>query len=104
SPPVDRRIPLIAMILLVSAAGPASAPSPGQFQLTLTERSPLSSIKEQLRRFGWRWESIHTVKDEGDYDLASESFQVRVPKPYKAGEEGWGLLVWISPGPSGAAP
>jgi hypothetical protein len=103
---------LTPILLMLIAAAPATKPassSPtetrtGTLELTLSQRSPLSSIKEQLHRFGWRWEQIHTAKEEADYDLASESFQVRVPDSYTPGESGWGLLVWVSPAHSGNVP
>jgi pimeloyl-ACP methyl ester carboxylesterase len=34
------------------------------------------------------------------YDLAEETFEVHVPESYEPGA-GWGLLVWVSPTPSG---
>jgi len=92
-------------LLLLVAASPTSSPvQSGDVETRLSARSPESAIKEQLRRFGWRWEQIHSAKDEGDYDLSAESFQVRVPESYKPGDGGWGLLVWVSPSGSGRVP
>jgi predicted esterase len=90
-----------------SATAPTSAPTDtrtGEFSITFDHRSPVSTIKEQLRRFGWRWETMHTAKDEGDYDLSKESFDVRVPDSYKPDDQGWGVIVWVSPMESGRVP
>ena len=47
---------------------------------------------------------MHTAKDEGDYELPNESFEVRVPNTYTPADPGWGLVVWVSPMNSGAPP
>ena len=73
-----------------TAAGPVQT---GSFQLTFDERSPLSAAEEIGRRMGWN------VKDR-DYDLADETFEVYVPASY-TGQEPYGLLVWVCPGPGG---
>jgi tetratricopeptide (TPR) repeat protein len=87
-------------------AAPPEAPltnRPGSYKVAFTERSSWSARDQVLRRSG----TPREIVDKGApqallYDLAKESFQVQVP----AGEpptKGWGLFVWVSPGPFGGA-
>ena len=59
----------------------------GQFELTFKERSPLSSMQEQVRRF-------HLAALPEEYDLAKESYTVIVPDDYSK-DCAYGLLVWV---------
>src|SRR4051794_9575740 len=115
NPPVRRPSILLALTLLVPplvAAAPASRPASaaasqpvtGAFTLQFTDRSPLSAIKEQVGRFGWRMEQMRGPKDEADYELPKETFDVVVPDAYAPNDPGWGLLVWVSPGGRGSPP
>jgi hypothetical protein len=85
-------------------SAPATQPVTGAFTLQFTDRTPSSAIKEQIRRFGWRMEQMRGPKDEADYELPNETFDVVVPDAYAPGDAGWGLLVWVSPGGRGSPP
>lgn len=95
--------PFLALLLLavtVSHAAPTTRPQTGDFQIRFTERSPDSSPDKLARRAGW---SLARLKKEGtdtNYDLPTESFEVHVPEDYDSAKS-CGLLVWISPSPSG---
>ena len=79
------------------SAPPATQPQVGHFQVRFTDRSPHSEIGTQHRRH-------HIATDEKQrYELSEESFEVFVPKSYD-GERPFGLLVWVSPMPSGRLP
>jgi predicted esterase len=72
----------------------------GSYHVSYTERSPMSAVEFQARRFGWNMAQLKASEYEKDYELASESFEVHVPESYKVGEK-WGLFVWVSPGDRG---
>jgi hypothetical protein len=77
----------------------AFEPGHGHFQLTFTERSPLSTNKELCARMGWPLLDEEAAKS--DYKLAEESFEVYIPPTY-TGEKPFGLLVFVSPGGGGS--
>ena len=87
----------IALVRLSGALG--FEPGNGHFQLTFTERSPLSTNKEICARMGWSLLEEEAAKV--DYNLAQESFEVYVPPTY-TGEKPFGLLVFVSPGGGGS--
>ena len=79
------------------SAPPATQPQVEHFQVRFTDRSPHSEIGTQHRRH-------HIATDEKQrYELSEESFEVFVPESYD-GERPFGLLVWVSPMPSGRLP
>src|SRR5262245_6118778 len=55
-----------------------------------TDSAPYGSAAEITRHFGY-------AVPLPEYDLKAEKFRVLVPEGYST-DEGWGLLVWISPG------
>src|SRR5947209_3298871 len=95
--------PLLALLTLGAIGAPAAPttrPQTGQFQISFTDRSPDSAPERLARRAGW---SLAKLKKEGaeiEYDLPKESFEIYIPDSYD-GSMPYGLLVWISPSPSG---
>lgn len=87
-------------------AAPAQAPRPnrpGTYKVAFVERSPWSARDELLRRAGTPSELVASAAPQAlAYDLAKESFQVQVPDG-EPPAQGWGLFVWVSPGPFGGA-
>jgi len=87
-------------------AAPAEAPRPnrpGTYKVAFVERSPWSARDELLRRAGTPLELVVNAAPKAlAYDLAKESFQVQVPDG-EPPAPGWGLFVWVSPGPFGGA-
>jgi len=82
---------------VAQSAPPATQPQVGHFQVKFTERSPHSEIGTQHRRH-------HIATDDKQrYELSEESFEVFVPASYDA-ERPFGLLVWVSPMPTGRLP
>jgi predicted esterase len=82
---------------IAQTAPPATQPQVGRFQVQFTERSPHSEIGTQHRRH-------HIATDDKQrYELRDESYEVFVPESYD-GERPFGLLVWVSPMPSGRLP
>jgi tetratricopeptide (TPR) repeat protein len=80
---------------------PAQAQRTGALQVRFAERAPEGDIAEVAKRWGLEVAQVQQVDPAGGrYDLATESFSVFVPESYRPGE-GWGLFVWISPGPIG---
>lgn len=71
----------------------------GELTLRFTERSPHSQIEKQKIRMHWQ----KARRPMPDYQLADESFWTYVPADYD-GQKPYGLLVFISPGGSGACP
>jgi hypothetical protein len=83
---------LILSILSVAEAADATSPTTapvqtGEFNVTFTQRSPLSEYSKLLDRLG-------TTKDEAgpDYDLKDQPFVVYVPPDYD-GSTPFGLMV-----------
>jgi dienelactone hydrolase len=88
-------------------AGAAAPPEPatphrkGSFRTSFTERNPLSSMETYRDRYDQSREGmVQYDPAEGQYDLASESFEVFVPDTYSP-EKPSGLIVWVSPANSG---
>ena len=86
---------IVAVVAMVSAAAQGQQPKPiekvqgvtGRFQLTMTERSPLSNPSEILKRF-----TKKPTSADPDYDLSKEIFETFVPKT--PGDDGkYGLMV-----------
>jgi tetratricopeptide (TPR) repeat protein len=88
----------------MAAAPEAPQPNrPGTYKVAFSERSTWSARDEVLRRSGTPGEIVEKGAPQAlRYDLAKESFQVQVPDG-EAPAQGWGLFVWISPGPFGGA-
>jgi len=83
------------------AADPAveGAHRTGTYTATFTERSPLTDrARIQARLF-----RAPLTEQHPDYSLADEAFHIAVPKDYDA-DTPHGLVLWISPGHSGAPP
>jgi hypothetical protein len=89
---------LTALLPGARAADFGSA-SPGDSNVTFTERSPLSTNQEICARMGWPLLAEEAAK--GDYTLAQESFEVYVPPSY-TGDKPFGLLVFVNPGGNGS--
>ena len=87
-----------AISLLASALIYADPPKTGTFTLSFSERSPHSALAEIGKRLGPNF--APKGKNAEDYELASESFEIYVPKSY-SGKKAFGLLVFVSPGPNG---
>ena len=83
--------------MLAQAAAPATQPQVGHFQVTFTDSSPHSELRTQNRRHHI------SIDDKQRYSPSDESFEVFVPHSYDA-ERPFGLLVWVSPMPSGRLP
>ena len=110
-----RRQILLLVALLVAALGAAQAPAPvvnnpnrtGAFQFKIPDRSRNSAIALVCARMGWgNMDQVRAAaqKDgaDADYDLSNETFEAYVPSTY-TGDEPYGLLVWVSAGPTGRA-
>ena len=95
---------LITLILLVAPvrifAQAATQPQTGHVQIHFTDRSPDSAPEKLARRAGWSLARLKKEGTETDYDLSGESFEAYIPAAYD-GHTPFGLLVWISPSPSG---
>ena len=79
----------------------ARAGRTGSYRVRFLERSPHASLETLLSRLGLDQAEIESVDPAGGhYELQDESFSVFVPSSYSP-DEGFGLLVWISPTPSG---
>lgn len=92
---------LLSLLLLIAApfaARGADAPATGEFRLTFTQRSDLSTNVEICHRMGW--ELMAEAAAKVDYNLPDESFEVYIPSDY-TGEKPFGLFVFVSPSPSG---
>ena len=102
----------LALTLAMSSAAPSDAPrdkpQTGPFQLRVPERSPTSAIGVMIERItNVTLEQAKAVaaKEGGefDYDVAKETFEAHVPRGY-TGAEPFGLIVWVSAGPTGHVP
>lgn len=89
-------MPIAPLLLLafVFGAAHAAAPRTGTFELTISERSPLSSSEEMHQRIG---------RGDPDYDVAAEPYDVYVPASYD-GTVAYGLIAYINSGQGGHAP
>ena len=86
---------------LAAPAEPPRADRRGAYKVRFAERSPWSEKREIFRRAGTPPAAVlQQVPQALAYDLAAESFQVFVPEVEPAAS-GWGLIVWVSPGPFG---
>jgi tetratricopeptide (TPR) repeat protein len=73
----------------------------GRYRVAFTGRSPLSGVGEFVERYGADRAALRSADpSDGAYDLTEETFEVLAPESYRPGE-GWGLLVWVSPGSYG---
>ncbi len=73
----------------------------GFYRVAFSERSPLSPITAWAERFRVAMTDIEKVDPAGGrYELGKETYEVFVPEDFRRGE-GWGVLVWVSPGPLG---
>jgi len=90
-------MPIAPFFLLACMVGVthAAAPQTGAFQLTITERSPLSSREEMLKRMGGG--------GTPNYDVAADPYDIYVPKSYD-GTVAYGLIAYINSGHGGHAP
>src|SRR5438093_5138128 len=96
-----RWLPILLMLISPAAlSAAADEAKTGSYHTTFTDRSPLSAVEAQAKRFGWQMAALNASQYEKNYDLGNEYFEVNVPESYKAGD-GWGLLVWISAGGGG---
>jgi tetratricopeptide (TPR) repeat protein len=99
----DQQLPPEIAAAMAAPAEPPAAGRRGSYKVAFVERSPWSSRDEVLRRAGTPPEILEKGAPQAlAYDIAKESYQVIVP----AGDPpaaGWGLMVWISPGPFGGA-
>lgn len=80
---------------------PAAAQT-GEYHAVFKERNPLSDAAVVATRHGWVVSRLKAEGAEVEYDLAKESFEVRVPADYD-GAKKYGLFVWVSAGNSGKA-
>ncbi|MDA1094525.1 MAG: hypothetical protein O3A25_14810 [Acidobacteria bacterium] len=71
----------------------------GEFEATLTVRSPESDARRWSERFQFPGDL-----DGWDYDLNTERFSLYVPRDYDPSGEPYGVVVWVSPRESGAIP
>lgn len=75
----------------------------GRYRVAFSERSPLSTVEVFVERYGADRQALREADpSDGAYDLAEETFEVVAPESYRPAE-GWGLLVWVSPGPFGGS-
>jgi len=98
---MKHRLSLLAVLpvalLLVAAAPTTRESQTGSFTTSFKERSPLSAVPTIADRMGVTVENMTRKFPERDYGLASETFDVYVPRAC-TGAEPYGLLVWVSPG------
>lgn len=76
----------------------------GFYSVSFKETHPLAEAKELAKRQGWKLDEVR--KKEPDFEkrkIEEETFQVVVPDGYGR-EKSFGLVVWISPMPSGVPP
>jgi len=92
------RIVTVALLATASAAFAAGKETrTGQYDIRMPQRSPNSAAGKIAQRIGWNLEAARRQGMETDYDLASESFLVKVPDGYTL-RQPYGLFVWVSPG------
>ena len=110
-----RVLSVLSLALMVPPAparaqddGAGKAPKTGAFQLRIPIRSKTSAVPTVLARMGWGTmeQAKAAAQKDGadlDYQLYGESFEVYVPPDY-TGAEPYGLIVWVSAGPTGSPP
>lgn len=109
-----RLVRALVILALGAAVGPAApapgaeAPRIGAVQVLVPERSKISAIATLVDRISnatLEQAKAVAAKEGGefDYDISKETFEAFVPPSY-TGAEPFGLIVWVSAGPSGAAP
>jgi len=81
---------------LCSAAFTNTTPATGRFDSHFQYSPPYSTSGEVSRR-------LSATVASSPYTLAKEKFEVIVPETY-TNDLSWGLLVWVSPGPTPAIP
>ena len=81
---------------------PAQPAKTGEFQISFKDRNAFSDPAVIATRHGWVISKLKAEGAETDYDLAKETFQVRVPADYDPSKK-YGVLVWISAGQTGRA-
>src|SRR5687767_6947795 len=94
----------IAVLMWMLLAQDPEAHRVGAYSTSFKEPHPLADVKELAKRQGWKLDDMR--KKEPEFEkrkVESESFQVVVPEGYDRAQS-FGLLVWVSPMPSGAAP
>lgn len=100
------RLTIVLLLTTAPSAGaaiPATAPArTGEFTTSFQSRHPLSDGTLLATRMGWLTSKLKEQGGEIDYEVAKETFDVRVPADYD-GSKPYGLLVWISAGPTGRA-
>jgi len=95
-------LPLGLLLIWAAAASPGARPATvpgagGHQRLTFTERHPLSTLDEVVRRLDIHFETMAAsamALANQEYDLANESFEVFVPSTYKP-QVPHGLFVWL---------
>lgn len=81
----------------------------GRFRTGFRQRHPDSTLEVLAERFGRPIVELARAEAAGErYDVAGERFAVFVPQRYEprsaSSEEGWGLVVWVSPTDEGEVP
>jgi dienelactone hydrolase len=95
---------LTPLLLLILLAQDPDAHSVGSYVVSFKEAHPLSELKALAKRQGWGEADLR--KKEPDFEkrkVEDEKFQVVVPATYSK-EKPAGLVVWISPIPTGSVP
>ncbi len=88
---------IIVLLAALAPAGAADAPRTGRYDVTFSQRSPLSDYAEFEKRLK------ASLRKVPAYDIKDESFAVYVPKHYD-GEKPLGLLIYMDPGGRGDGP
>lgn len=78
---------------------PIAAHRTGEFDATLSVRSPESGARRWAERFQFAGDL-----ERWDYDLATETFSLYVPPAYDPDGEPYGVVVWVSPRDDGGIP
>ena len=94
---------VMTFLLLAFAALQEEAPT-GTYAVSFKETHPLTELKVLAKRQGWGEADLR--KKEPDFEkrkVENETFQVVVPATYSK-DKPIGLVVWISPIPTGSVP
>src|SRR5688572_10872673 len=92
---------ILGLLFALACFQESDAHRVGHYGTSFSERHPLSEVKELARRQGWKLDEVR--KREPEFEgrkMDAEYFQVVAPDGYTR-EKSYGLLVWISPMPSG---